>query len=206
VYCGLLFMFIGPLLTMRLFAEERNQGTIELLFTHPLRDRDIIAGKFLAGLAMVFVMVLNLSVYVFLIYRYTDVELSVLLLGLLSVLLMGAAILSVGVFVSALCSNQITAAIMTFAVLFLMFILGYFGGELPEESPAPENWPEETRAAAGSAYSAFRTVASQLPVEAHATELAQGLLDPADLVYYVLFVAFFVFLTFRALESRRWRA
>ena len=100
VYCGLLFMFIGPLLTMRLFAEERNQGTIELLFTHPLRDRDIIGGKFFAGLVLVGLMVLNLSVYVFLIYRYTDVEVAVLLLGLLSVLLMGAAILSVGVFVS----------------------------------------------------------------------------------------------------------
>jgi ABC-2 type transport system permease protein len=204
-YCGLLFMFIGPLLTMRLFAEERNQGTIELLFTHPLRDRDIIGGKFLAGLALVGVMVLNLAVYVFLIYRYTDVEVSVLLLGLLSVLLMGAAILSVGVFISARCSNQITAALLTFSVLFLMFILGYFGGELSEDNPAPAAWPEDSRAAAGSAYTAFRTIAKQLPVESHAAELAQGILDPADIAYYVLFVAFFLFLTFRALESRRWR-
>lgn len=206
VYCGLLFMFIGPLLTMRLFAEERNQGTIEFLFTHPLRDRDIIGGKFLAGLAMIGVMVLNLAVYVFLIYRHTDVEVSVLLLGLLSVLLMGAAILSVGLFVSALCANQITAAVVTFAVLFLMFIVGYFGGDLPEENPSPSTWPDQTRAAAGSLYSALRSMAAQLPVESHAEELAQGMLAPSDLVYYVLFVAFFLFLTFRALESRRWRA
>ncbi len=205
VYCGLLFMFIGPLLTMRLFAEERNQGTIELLFTHPLRDRDIIGGKFLAGLALVGLMVLNLGVYVFLIYRYTGVEVSVLALGLLSVMLMGAAILSVGVFVSSLCSNQITAALLTFSTLFLMFILGYFGGELPEENPAPAAWPEESRAAAGTFYTAFRTIAKQLPVESHAADLAQGIFNPADVVYYVFFVALFLFLTFRALESRRWR-
>ncbi len=205
-YCGLLFIFIGPLLTMRLFAEERNQGTIELLFTHPLRDRDIIGGKFLAGLVLVSAMVANLFVYVLLIYRYTDVEVSVLALGLASVVLMGGAFLSVGLFLSALCNNQITAATLTFAAFFLMFILGYFGGEMPEDNPAPAHWPEEMRSAAGGAYTAFRAVMKQLPVETHAAELAQGILNPEDIVYYVLFTAFFLFLTFRVLEARRWRA
>jgi ABC-2 type transport system permease protein len=205
-YCGLLFIFIGPLLTMRLFAEERNAGTIELLFTHPLRDRDIVGGKFLSGLAMLGIMVASLSVYVFLIYRYTQVEVSVLLLGLLSVVLMGAAFLSVGLFLSALCRNQITAATLTFAVFFLMFILGYFGGDMPEANPAPQHWPEQARASAGAGYAAFRAVVTQLPIESHAQEMAQGILAPADFAYYVLFTTFFLFLTFRALEARRWRA
>lgn len=206
VYCGLLFIFIGPLLTMRLFAEERNQGTIELLYTHPLRDRDIVGGKFLAGLLMVGAMVLNLTVYAFLIYRYTDVEVSVLALGMFSVLLMGTAFLSVGLFLSALCSNQITAATLSFALFFLMFILGYLGGEMPEDNPAPAHWPAEMRGAVGNAYESFRTIVTQLPVEAHAEELAQGILQPSDIVYYLLFCAFFLFLTFRVLEARRWRA
>jgi len=205
-YCGLIFMFIVPMLTMRLFAEERNQGTIELLFTHPLRDRDIIFGKFGAGLILVLSMVGLLSVEVFLMYRYTQVEPAVLGLGLVAVSLMGAAFLSAGVFISVLCRNQTTAAISTFGVFFLFFIVGYFGGELPEENPAPSGWPTEYRALAGFAYTTFRAVATKLPVEAHAKELAEGILQPADLLYYVLFISFFLFLTFRAVEARRWRA
>lgn len=205
-YCGLIFMFIVPLLTMRLFAEERNQGTIELLFTHPLRDRDILFGKFLAGLILLFAMVALLIVDVALVYRHTRVEASVLTLGLTAVFLMGAAFLSVGLFISVLCRNQITAAVATFGVFFVLFIVGYFGGELPEENPAPAGWPAEYRALAGVGYSAFRAVAMQLPIEAHGKELAEGILRPADLVYYVLFSGFFLFLSFRAIEARRWRA
>ncbi len=206
VYCGFILMFIGPLITMRLLAEERNQGTIELLFTHPLRDRDIVAGKFAAGLVLVLSMVAILVVYVALMYRYTQVEPAVLALGLAAVFLMGAAFISLGLFISALCSNQITAATMTFGAFFLIFMVGYLGAELPEQNPAPAAWPEEMRAAAGGVYGAFRAFVNEMPVEAHARELAQGILQPADLLYYVLFVTFFLFLTFRALESRRWRA
>lgn len=205
-YCGLVFMFIVPLLTMRLFAEERNQGTIELLFTHPLRDRDIVFGKYLAGLLLVLAMVLLLIVEVTLVYRYTQVEAAVLALGMVSVLLMGAAYLSVGLFVSALCKNQITAAVMTFGVFFLLFILGYFAGELPEKNEALQTWPENYRLIAAGLYGLFRGIAMSLPVEAHARELAEGILRPTDLVYYPLFCVFFLFLTFRALEARRWRA
>ncbi len=205
-YCGLVFMFIVPLLTMRLFAEERNQGTIELLFTHPLRDRDIVFGKFLAGLLLVLAMVALLIVEVTLIYRYTQVEATVLALGMVSVLLMGASYLSVGLFISSLCKNQITAAVMTFGVFFLLFIVGYFAGELPEKNDAIAAWPEQYRLIANGLYGLFRGIAMSLPVEAHAREMAEGVLRPTDLIYYVLFCVFFLFLTFRALEARRWRA
>jgi hypothetical protein len=87
-----------------------------------------------------------------------------------------------------------------------LFILGYFGGELPEEGPAPETWPEDQRLVANAVYTLFRGIAVSLPVEAHARGLAEGILRPADLIYYPLFCVFFLFLTFRALEARRWRA
>ena len=205
-YCGLIFMFIVPMLTMRLFAEERNLGTIELLFTHPLRDRDIVFGKFGAGFILILAMIALLIVEILLIYRYTQVEAAVLALGLVAVSLMGAAFLSAGLFISVLCRNQTTAAVSTFGVFFLFFIIGYFGGELPEENPAPAGWPADYRALAGVVYTVFRTVATKLPIEAHAKELAEGILQPADLLSYVLFSAFFLFLTFRAIEARRWRA
>ena len=74
VYCGSIMMFIAPLITMRLFAEEHHQGTIEMLLTHPVRDRDIILGKYAAGLALVLAMVAVLVVYVLIIYRFVEVE------------------------------------------------------------------------------------------------------------------------------------
>jgi ABC-2 type transport system permease protein len=107
-------------------------------------------------------------------------------------------------FLSALCNNQITAATITFGAFFLMFILGYIGDEMPEQYPALESWPEDTRAAAAATYALFRGVLTHFPVESHATELAEGIFQPADVAYYVFFVGFFLFLTFRALEARRW--
>jgi len=206
VYCGLILMFIGPLITMRLLAEERNQGTVELLFTQPLRDRDIVFGKYLAGVIMVLAMVATLTVYVVLMYSYTAVEVSVLLLGLLAVFLMGAAFVSLGLFISALCSSQVTAATLTFAAFFVIFIVGYFGDELPEQSPIPATWPAPAQQAAASVYSGFRTFIVGLPIETHARDMAEGIFEPQDLLYYVLFVVFFLFLTFRALEARHWKA
>lgn len=205
VYCGTIMMFIGPLITMRLFAEEHNQGTMEMLLTHPLRDRDIIAGKYGAGLLMVLAMVAIVFVYIAIIYRFVSVEPVVLAFGLASVFLMGAALVSLGLFISALCRSQITAATVTFGLFFLLLMLGYFGEEMSEKSPTPESWPEQIRSIADAAYAVFYTVVRALPLDGHAKTMAEGILQPIDIAYYVLFSAFFIFLTFRALESRRWR-
>lgn len=205
VYCGTIMTFIGPLITMRLFAEEHNQGTIEMLLTHPIRDREIIAGKYAAGLAMVLAMVAILVVYIAIIYRYVSVEPAVLVFGLFAVLLMGAAIVSMGLFISAICRSQVTAATLTFGLFFIFFIIGYFGEDLPEERPIPETWSEEAREAANAGYAVFRAFIHEIPIESHAKTMAEGILQPADIAYYILFTAFFLFLTFRALESRKWR-
>ena len=206
VSAGTIMMFIGPLITMRLLAEERNRGTIEMLLTHPLRDRDIVAGKYAAALMMVLAMVAILAVYILLIHRYATVEPAVLVFGLFAVFLMGAALMSIGLFISAICNSQATAATATFGLYFTFLIIGYFGEDLPTEKPAPANWPEDLRNLAGTAYNLFRALVQELPVEAHARTMAEGILQPFDIVYYLVFTAFFLFLTFRALESRKWRA
>ena len=84
-------------------------------------------------------------------------------------------------------------------------MIGYFGEDLPEENPAPANWSEELRQVAGVGYSVFRTLITELPVDSHAQTMAEGIFEPADIVYYVLFSVFFLFLTFQALAIRRWR-
>lgn len=206
VFCGMLVMFIGPLVTMRLLAEERNRGTMELLLTHPLRDGEIIFGKYLASVGMLLVMLVVVAVDLSLVAYFVDVENVVLVFGVITVFLMGLAFLSLGLFVSAVTNNQVTAATMTFGLWFVSYVLGTVGDKLPKQNPAPEGWPESVRKGAGFLYSLFRELVQQLPLDSHARQMAQGVFQPKDIAYYLLFTAFFLFLCFRALESRKWRA
>lgn len=206
VFCGMLIMFIGPLVTMRLLAEERNRGTMELLLTHPLRDRDIIFGKYFAALGMLLVMMAVVGVHLAIVAHYVEVEPAVLVFGLATVFLMGAALLSMGLLVSAMCSNQVTAGTITFGLGMALYIVGSLSEHLPKKNPAPESWAEGLRNAAGFLYEMFRGMVQQLAFDAHAKEMAQGIVQPQDIVYFLLATAFFLFLTFRALESRKWRA
>lgn len=206
VFCGTLTMFIGPLITMRLLAEERNRGTMELLLTLPLRDREIIAGKYAASLGMLLVMISVLAVHLAIIGYFVDVEWAVLVFGLATVFLMGAAFFAMGLFVSSMCSNQITAGTVTFGLFLLSYILGSLAEDLSDANPAPETWAEGIRAPIAIAYSVLRALAQELPLDAHAKDMAQGIVQPYDIAYYLLFSAFFLFLTSRALESRKWRA
>lgn len=206
VYCGLLIMFLAPLITMRLIADERHRGTVELLFTFPLRDRDIIFGKWLAAVGMVAVMMLPVGIDLALIGYLTDVEAAVLLLGLLAAFLLGVSFVSLGLFVSAVTHNQVTAGFVTFGASLLLYMIGSAAERLPKENPVPAEWPETLRGLGGAMYGFVRGTLNELSLDNHAKDMAQGIFQPQDPVYYVLFSAFFLFLTFRALESRNWRA
>lgn len=206
VFCGMMIMFLAPLITMRLLAEERNRGTMELLLTHPLRDRDIVFGKYLAAMGMVLVMMAVIAVDLGVIAYFVDIEFSVLAFGLLTVFLMGAAFMALGLFVSALTPNQITSGTVTFGLSMILYIVGNLGDRMPESYPLPEAWPAAITGAAAFLYSVVRGLVIELAVDAHAEEMAQGIFRPEDIAYYLLFAGFFLFLTFRALESRNWRA
>ncbi|MCL4216944.1 MAG: ABC transporter permease subunit [Candidatus Hydrogenedentes bacterium] len=206
VFCGQLILFIGPLISMRLLAEERNRGTMELLLTHPLRDRDIIFGKYLASLGMVLIMLICVIFYLGIIEHFAQVEPAVLAFGLLTVFLMAAAFMSLGLFVSAVTSNQITAATVTFGLWFVFWVLGSLGKFMPEVPALPLTWPQSLIGAVTVVYGVIRGLAMELPLDNHAKDMAQGVFTPKDVAYYILFSAFFLFLTFRALESRKWRA
>ena len=206
IYCGLVILFIGPLVTMRLMAEEKNRGTIELLLTYPLRDREIILGKYLAALGMLAVLIVVAGVNLAMLLYFTEVEPVVLLFGLLTVFLMGAAFVSMGLFASSLCSNQVTAGSLTLGFWLAMYILGSLAEDLPATMRIPEGWPGPVANAASFVYAVFKEFVQALPLDAHAEDLAQGIVQPQDIAYYLLFAAFFLFLTFRVLESRKWRA
>ena len=206
VLCGQLIMFIGPLVTMRLLAEERNRGTMEFLLTYPLRDREIVFGKYLAGVCMVGLMVSLLVAHMALVAVYSDVEPLVLVFGLFTVLLMGAAFTSMGLFVSALSSNQVTAGVLTFVLWLTSWFIGSLAKSMPEVLALPQGMPPAVTKAAAFIYDLFRGLLTELPLDAHAQDMAEGVIRPHDVAYYVLFIAFFLFLTLRAFESRKWRA
>ncbi len=206
VFCGLLVMFIGPLVTMRLLAGERERGTMELLLTHPVRDREIVFGKYGAALGMLLVLMGVVGIHLLVVAHFVDVEPAVLAFGLLAAFLMGAAFMSMGLFISAMARSQATAGTLTFGLWFVFYILGTFAERIPGQISVPEQWPAMAREAASLVYAFLHGLVVELPLDAHAQDMAQGIVEPADIAYYVLFSGVFVFLTFRALESRKWRA
>ena len=136
---------------------------------------------------------------------FIDVEPLVLVFGLLTVFLMGSAFISLGLFVSSITSNQITAGSITFGLNLFFYIIGNVGEDLPKVLSIPETWPVFLSVPTAFAYTIFRALIIELPLDGHAKEMALGIVQPQDIAYYVLFMAFFLFLTFRALESRHWR-
>jgi gliding motility-associated transport system permease protein len=181
---SVVLLFFIPMLTMRLFAEEKKSGTMELLLTYPVRDGEILAGKFLAAGGLYVLLLALTLVYPGLVAYFTRVEWGPILTGYLGLLLTGATFLAIGLLISSLTENQIVAGFGTFGVLLLFWVIG---------------WGSE------SAGGNLRTVLQYLSITEHMDTFSRGLIDTKDLVYYVSAIALALFLTVRSLESKRWR-
>jgi ABC-2 type transport system permease protein len=181
---AVILLLLMPLLTMRLFAEERRSGTIELLLTYPVRDGAVLLGKYLAAFALYAVMIAGTLVYPAILFYFARVEWGPLLTGYVGLLLMGAMFLAVGLFASSLTENQIVAAITTFGILLMFWIVG---------------WSADY--AGGSA----GKVLQHLSILEHNDSFSKGVFDTKDVIYYVDFTILALFLSLRSLEARRWK-
>jgi ABC-2 type transport system permease protein len=181
---SVVLLFFMPMLTMRLFAEEKKSGTIELLLTYPVRDGEVLAGKFLAAGALYVLLLALTLLYPGLISYFTRVEWGPILTGYLGLVLTGATFLSIGLLISSLTENQIVAGFGTFGVLLALWIIGW-GAEF----------------AGGN----VRTVLQYVSITEHMDTFSRGLIDTKDLVYYVSAIALALFLTLSSLASKRWR-
>jgi ABC-2 type transport system permease protein len=179
--CALLVL---PLLTMRLFAEERKLGTIELLWTYPIRDSEIVLGKFLACFIFFLVMLLPTTISVVLFYQYYPLHVGPVLAAYLGMLLLGTAFIACGMFVSSLTENQIVSAMGTYGILVFFWFV---------------TWNEE------AASTQIIDVLLRLSLFDRFYNFSRGVIDTKDVVFFLLFVAFFVFLTLQSLSSRKWR-
>jgi ABC-2 type transport system permease protein len=177
-------LLLMPAATMRLFAEEKKSGTIELLFSYPIRDWELVLGKFLAGLAlyagMLGVSLLDLVMLGF----FARIEWGPILTGYLGLLLLGMAFLGLGILASSLTENQIVAAVGAFGVLLLLWVIG---------------WATET------AGPTLGPILSHLSIINHYDSFAKGVIETKDIVFYLNFTLLCLFLTLRSLESKRWR-
>lgn len=180
----IILLFLVPILTMRLFSEEKKQGTIELLMTYPIRNGQVLAGKFLSVLFIYLIMLALTLFYPVILSAYTDVDWPVVGTGYLGMALMGSAFLSIGLFISSLTSNQIIAAAMAFMVLLVSFIMDFLS-----ISAGP---------VAGE-------IIRHLSVGAHLRNFIRGLIDTRDIIYLLNVNILFIFLTMRSLEYYRWR-
>ena len=181
---SVILLLLLPLLTMRLFAEERRSGTIELLLTFPVRDGAVLIGKYLAAFALYAIMLGLTVLYPGIVAYFARLETGPVFTGYLGLLLMGAAFIAVGIFTSSLTENQIVAAITTFGTLLIFWILGW---------------------SADYAGGAVGRVLQHLSILEHNESFAKGVLDTKDIIYYLNFTILALFLALRSLEARRWK-
>lgn len=179
-----IFMFFVPAVTMRLISEEKRSGTIELLLTLPVKDHEIILGKFLAGLILISVAVILTLVYTLTLSGLGDLDAGSVVAGYLGLIFLGATYLSVGVFTSSLTQNQIVAFITSFLIIFVLFMLNKVLIFVP---------------------SFLASFFEYLSVDYHFSNISRGVIDSRDVIYYLSIIFLFLFLSVRALESRKWR-
>ena len=178
-------LFLVPLITMRLFAEEKRSGTIELLLTSPVTDLQIILGKWL-GAMLLFLCILAMSmINLALLFAWGKPDLKPVLVAYLGLILQGGCLLGIGALISSMTKNQIIAGGVTFFVVLLLWLLSW--------STANDT-------------GVLSQVLNYLSIVTHFDNFAKGVVETKDLVFYFSMIFFSLFITSRAMESLRWRA
>lgn len=182
---ALISLFTLPLITMRLFSEEKRTGTVELLYTTPITPLQIIMGKFMAGLGLYLVLLIPTMFFQALLFAYGNPEFAPVLSGYIGLILLGSAFISAGLFISTTTENQIIAAIGAFGLSLLLWIVGW---------------------GASFAGPAMSSVLKYISIISHFEDFAQGVLDSGHIAYYLLFSFLGIFFSLKTVESVKWRA
>ena len=180
---AIILLFFTPVLTMKLFAEERKSGTIELLLTSPITDGQVVLGKFLASFTLVLIMLSLTLLFPLLTQRFGYLDTGLLLSGYLGILLISSSFLALGLLMSSMCKNQLVAALTSFGILLTLWVIGSLstrGGSIAE-------------------------FLSSLSFPAHYHDFVRGVIPLKDVVYYVSFTCVCLFATFKSIESSKWR-
>jgi ABC-2 type transport system permease protein len=184
-FASTITLFLLPLITMRLIAEEKRTGTIELLLTSPVTDMEIILGKWLGALVL-YVCVLGMSmINIAMLFIWSKPDWKPLLIGYLGLILQGACLLAIGTFISTTTRNQIVAGGVTFFVCLLLWLMSWYTNN-------ETSW--------------FMQGLNYVSIVTHMENFQKGLLDSKDVIFYCSMIFFALFMTNRAMDSVRWRA
>ena len=184
-FASTIALFLVPMISMRLFAEEKRTGTIELLLTSPVSDIEIILGKWL-GAMLLYLCVLGMAVLnLAMLFMWGKPDLKPVLVALLGLVLQGGCLLAIGTFISTTTRNQIIAGGVTFFVCLLLWLLSWF--------TAFES-------------SAVSSVVNYLSIITHFENFGKGVLSTKDVIFYLSMIFFALFITARSMESIRWRS
>jgi len=180
---GIMLILFGPLITMRLVAEERKLGTIELLLTAPVRDSEVVLGKYLGSIGVLVVMLILTLYYPLMLFIYGDPDLGPIITGYFGLFLLGCVSMAAGAFASTLSSNQLVAAVVGGGILLALWFIGMGADYLP---------------------SGFSNIIGYISLSSYFPDFMQGILDTRGIIYYLSVAALFLFLAIRTLESSRW--
>lgn len=184
IYFWMVLLFVAPVITMRLLAEERKTGSIEVLMTAPVTEEQVVVGKYVAALAFYCFLWLPTAAYAGIVAYHAEVDWGPILAGYLGILGIGALFLSMGMLASAVTRSQIVAAILTFALVIVVFSFGLLEGLI--EQPV------------------LKEAFGYLNLWQHMDEFSKGIVDTRRLVYYLSATLFFLFLSSRALDNNKW--
>ncbi len=178
-----ILLFFTPVLTMKLFAEERKSGTIELLLTSPITDGQVVLGKYFASLTLVILMLALTLLFPFLTQRFGQLDGGLILSGYLGLILLSSCFLSFGLLMSSLSKNQIVAALTSFGFFLVLWIIG----------------------AASNQDDTIGKFLKYLSFSEHYSDFSRGIMSFKDIVYYISFTCVCLFATFKSIESAKWR-
>jgi ABC-2 type transport system permease protein len=186
IFFWLFLLFVVPVITMRLIAEERRSGTIEVLLTSPVTEYQVVLGKFFAALLFYIALWLPTLLYVVILKRHSEIDLGPVLSGYLGVLLLGVLFLAVGTLASTLSDNQLIAAIIAFAAMVLLFSIGLVEQLMTSSS-------------------LLRDALAHMNLWTQMDDFAKGIVDSRHVVYQLSMGALFLFLAAKSLEVKKWR-
>jgi len=182
---SVILLFIMPMLTMGLFSEEKKRGTIELLLTAPLTDLQVVLGKFFAAGTFFVILLLSTWVPMGALYLYGSPASGPILTAYLGLLLYGLAIIAVGLFISTLTENQIIAAVLSFGTIMVLWLVDVVANNA--ESPTSKG------------------VLTYLSILSHLDDFMKGVLSTSHIIFYLSLMLVGLFLTYRSIDSLRWR-
>lgn len=180
------FLFFVPAITMRLWAEEKKMGTVELLLTMPMKEWEIVFGKFLAAFAFLAITLLfSISIPASLMYLGKP-DFGVIIGSYVGALFLGSAYLAIGLYISSLTENQVVAFIISLAVIFVLLLIGI--------APVWLN-----------ALGSIVAVCEYISLLSHFNNVTRGVIDSRDVIYYASVIALFLYLNIKNIEARKWR-